>query len=140
MMQTHVVHLMTLWSTQDYIQRRMTGWWRIINWEACGRKRSWPTLSNYPGTCLERLKQITRKPSFRKFRIPVSNRTGHGDRQSQCDFDFDRRPDYDRTRSDWAVHQRAFENQAELRREEFGIQKELSVTVLVTSNKPNHQI
>jgi hypothetical protein len=35
--------------------------------------------------------------------------------------------------------QRAFENEAELRIEGFVIQKELSVIVIVASNKPHHQ-
>jgi hypothetical protein len=35
----------------------------MINWKRFGRKRSWPNLRHYPGTCPEGLRKTTRNLS-----------------------------------------------------------------------------
>jgi hypothetical protein len=41
------------------VQRRMRGWYWIMNWKGCVRKRLWHKRSYYPGCCLEGLRKTT---------------------------------------------------------------------------------
>jgi hypothetical protein len=34
-----------------------------MKWEGCGRKRSWPNLRHYPGSCPEGLRKTTKNLS-----------------------------------------------------------------------------
>lgn len=47
------------------IYRRMRGWYGIMSWKVCGRKRSWPNLRYYPGICLKGLRKQRETPRSR---------------------------------------------------------------------------
>jgi hypothetical protein len=57
--------------------RQMIGWWRTINWNGCGRKRSCPSLRHCLRIFLKRLKKTTNETSFRIVGHPTEVRTGY---------------------------------------------------------------